>query len=423
MSIYTHLNPIMYTEKFISLVEGSHNSIPDITPFEDLPQFRRKQVLEFYHEGKSYSGSLSFGLNGKSSFIASKLSQIMESGDPNELALSLYDELTNGTGTEKSRAWSKLYDALFPYARSLARHELYYYPDDAEDVASQAMLTLHDKIEAGEWERGSGVMTWLKYIVKNKAMNFKEKMEVRKALSHDSIEDENQEEDSEGDVRYASASAPAPEEDQPDEHLMQGEDLQDKRSKFHNTFMKSVQQMIDELPEEEKKAIQTVVFLAQEEEASKTQSEMAKDLGWPLHRFKSRLENARWYLKRWLEKEPEIQNLMQYIFDGTTSVGQGKRKKMSESIEDFDPIQYLQESLKGEKARLSEASSELRCEIEDGVANFYVGDKLIAGLEEGASGDDAEDVASMLSGETDVDFSEAYDYVTSKVPFELEQGS
>jgi RNA polymerase sigma factor (sigma-70 family) len=299
----------------LSITEAAalHNKVPDVTPFDQLPPKRQEQVYHYYLNGGivessfvKWAGKKLHGVTALMGFL-SEAAPASDVSDIDQLALRLQPDVLKGD----QKAWAQIYQAFLPYAKSLAKQELYYFPADVDDVASDAMRTLHDKISKGEWDAGTKLMTWLKYIVKNKAMNLidKEKKHLEKDVH--AVDDTDAEEDEEGDLRHASAVASDSAANPAD--AVEKED--DKGTWYDKTFMlRQVRKLVDGLPAEEKRALIAYAF------ENKPYQQIANEFGWPLHKVKSRIENARWYTRDWLARHPDMKAVMNFALEESSGI-------------------------------------------------------------------------------------------------------
>jgi len=237
-----------------------------------------------------------------------------------DLADQLYDKIVAGD----ELAWNQLYEKLYPYAVNRARNALYYLNsadevhEYAEEVANSALVTLWDQIQKGNWDKGSNLRTWLETIIKNKAYNVNEKRQTHKEFKHQAIV----EPDDDSSERFKHHQIASPEGDSPDNDLA----LKDDKRYFNEVIIPAITKMIDELPEEEAIALKLRAF------ENMSYKEIANKLGWPTHKVTTKLENARWYTKRWLADNADIRKAFM-----TTIDAQSDNAAYVESTEDeFD---------------------------------------------------------------------------------------
>jgi RNA polymerase sigma-70 factor (ECF subfamily) len=323
-----------------------HNQIPGAVPFHKLSPFLQQKCFEFHLNGGQINGTSALKehkifMPGKRLSATKKLLGKMallregswdddgaEAGIPHDPDVEPAETPVDRTkdarvaATELSKsptlefdsiddlakhlqarvkagdeeAWRQLERAFFPYVKALALQNLYYYPELADEMAQDSLLEMHKKI--AQWEDGTGLMTWLKYIVRGKCYNAEDKEKNHNPLSKVAVDDTPQSENEEGDVHFATAVA---QDDTlpPDKAVERDDEV--------NHFMDAIHRMLNSLPEEEARVMLMYAF----EEIP--QQEIAEKLGWKLSKVKARLENARFYAKRWLESNPEMGKVMSFI--------------------------------------------------------------------------------------------------------------
>ena len=310
-----------------------HNKVADVIPFHLLPSALQERAIRYWDVRRKL---LSESRPRSSSSILMNL--IQESPDDttdedttplrpfgkhhddipplppasqfksiDELAKSIQSRVKEGD----VQAWNMLYKAFLPYVTAITRHELYYYPDAVDDVANDVMNWLHSKGVA-DWDEGTGLMTWLKQVVKFKCMNWGEKY-GKHTFPMTQIGDEHQDDNEEGDVNYAVSGVTGVHPDFEAERS-HGHDLDPSekvgRAEEVKLFMKTMSKIISELPEEESTVMNLSAF------EGLTIKEIAAKLDWKESKVKSRLENARWHTREWLLNNPEMSKLMKFVMNG-----------------------------------------------------------------------------------------------------------
>lgn len=214
-------------------------------------------------------------------------------------------ELQNAVKEGDTKALNELFHLLMPLARGMTQNLLYYHKSDVEDVALQAMATMFDHIvNRGRWGEGKKITTFLRQFIRNASKNHARKLESRRRLAEIGIEEEHQAEDTDGDVMYARGLATATEET-PADALVTGE----YDEEFQGDFLKAVREMIDSLPELERKVMTAHAL------EDKSPDEIADELRLDTSKVRKRIRRARRAARKWLASKPEYRPLVNFFLE------------------------------------------------------------------------------------------------------------
>jgi RNA polymerase sigma factor (sigma-70 family) len=354
-------------------IRKTFNSRPKIlSRFEELSPYLQSQVIKYYRNGGLHDGSVSL-LKEKKIFMPGKnlsaVRAIFKLTEEEEVDVNVSDEEKELQASRRreakstahslshspvgdysdlddlakhlqprilagdEEAWETLYTAFYPYVRALADLNLFYCHWLVDEVATDSLKEVWNK--RAEWTPGTGLMTWLKYIVRGRCYNYENKEHTRHVLDKVPIASEREDDSGEeerGDSQIIPDTSLAP-----DKSVTRQEDV--------GNMMDEIHKMLESLPVEERQVMMMYAF------EEKSVSEIAKSLGWKLSKVKSRLENARFYTSRWLETHPRMGRIMSFIKN------ESKGSKTALSI--IPNIKWFVESpIKFSTSELSELSLE-----------------------------------------------------------------
>lgn len=191
--------------------------------------------------------------------------------------------------------WIQLYKKFYPYVYSVVSNNLYGYKskDEIEDIVLYSFNTLYQKLS--DWKEGTGLTDWIAKIAKNRCAT------VRSMKSnYEKKFDKSYTVDGETD------------EDDPSSKTVQSVDklkYKPDSSLEKKEFFEDIRKMLTELPEEHSKALSLFVF------NGLSLKEISEKTGWPLHKVKARLEDARKYARNWFFKNDEYGKLFKFVLD------------------------------------------------------------------------------------------------------------